>query len=183
MPRTRVKTDADVLDAALVVVRELGPAALTFAALSARVGLAPSTLVQRFGTKAGLLQAALLRAWDLLDEETAVADERSSIDVPGAVDLLVRLSGTHERRDFPDQLLVLREDLRDPVLRRRGTAWLATLERAIDRRMGSGTPGLGAVLVTHWQGALTVWGFTPEVALTAAVRDRLTALVERLRRS
>ena len=50
------------------MVRDAGPEALTFAAAAAESGLAASTLVQRFGSKAGLLRAALLRAWDLLDE-------------------------------------------------------------------------------------------------------------------
>ena len=46
----------------------------------------------------------------------------------GAVELLVGLSrydGAVE--DFAEGLLVLREDLRDPVLRSQGAAWEATL--------------------------------------------------------
>jgi AcrR family transcriptional regulator len=136
MPRRRVKADEELLDAAMDIVRRHGPASLTFAALSASVGLAPATLVQRFGTKADLLHATLSRAWDLLEAETSAADLAAAPDAGGAVDFLVRLSGTHEQRDYPDQLLVLREDLRDPVLRRRGQAWLATVTQALDRRLG-----------------------------------------------
>ena len=163
MPRKRTISDQDLLDAALVVVRASGPDALTFAALGARAGLAGSTIVQRFGTKAGLLRAALSRAWDLLDADTAAADRDVPASPAGVIELLVRLSGQYDPDDYADQLLILREDLRDPVLRARGEAWVATLIEAIERRLertpGGGT-GLGRLFVTHWQGTLTVWGFT-----------------------
>lgn len=178
MPRRRVKPDQDLLDAAMDIVREHGPTALTFAALSARVGLAPATLVQRFGTKADLLHAALARAWDLLEAETATADAAASLDASGAVDFLVQLSGTHEQRDYPDQLLVLREDLRDPVLRRRGQAWLASVTGALDRRL-DGAAGMGALLVAQWQGTLAVTAFSPETSLASAVRRNLDDLLSR----
>jgi AcrR family transcriptional regulator len=162
------------------VVREHGPTALTFAALSARVGLAPATLVQRFGTKAQLLHAALSRAWDLLEAETVAADVAAALDASGAVDLLVQLSGTHEQRDYPDQLLVPREDLRDPVLRRRGEAWLASVTEALDRRLGGDAAGLGPLLLAQWQGTLAVNAFRPETSLTSAVRGNLDDLLRRV---
>jgi AcrR family transcriptional regulator len=120
MPRKRTISDQDLLDAALVVVRAAGPEALTFAAAASASGLAASTLVQRFGTKAGLLRGALLRAWDLLDEQTAAAAAAAGPGPGGVVDMLVGLSGSYDAHDFADQLRVLREDLRDPVLRERG---------------------------------------------------------------
>lgn len=195
MPRKRTIPDQALLDAALAVVHESGPDALTFSALSARVGLAPSTIVQRFGTKAGLLRAALSQAWDRLDDETAIADRNAGPGAGGVVDMLLSLTGQYDAHDFADQLLVLREDLRDPVLRARGQAWLATLTAAIERRLepangrtdGSSHPGgrdgvdgLGELIVTHWQGTLTIWSFRRHVALTAAVRTALEHLLARL---
>ena len=88
MPRKRTISDQDLLDAALVVVRAVGPEALTFAAAASASGLAASTLVQRFGTKAGLLRAALLRAWDLLDD----------LDVVTALDVAEESGGEAARR-------------------------------------------------------------------------------------
>jgi AcrR family transcriptional regulator len=182
MPRKRTISDQDLLDAALVVVRAAGPEALTFAAAASASGLAASTLVQRFGTKAGLLRGALLRAWDLLDEQTAAAAAAAGPGPGGVVDMLVGLSGSYDAHDFADQLRVLREDLRDPVLRERGQRWLAMLGQEVQRRLEPAAPdGIGELVVAHWQGTLTIWGFTRATPLSEAVRSALTALLTRLR--
>ena len=55
MARPRLISDDTILDATRQVLAELGPAKLTLAAVGSRVGLAPSTLMQRFGSKRGLL--------------------------------------------------------------------------------------------------------------------------------
>jgi AcrR family transcriptional regulator len=184
MPRKRSVADEDLLDAALLVVREAGPDALSFGALAPRAGLAASTIVQRFGTKAALLRAALGRAWDLLDDDTARADATAGPGAAGVVDLLVQLSGQYdEHGDFPDGLRVLAEDLRDPVLRERGRAWIATLEVAIERRLAAtpgGAAGLGVLVVAQWQGILTVWAFRRDEPLRTAVRRSLEQLLDRL---
>lgn len=187
MPRKRTVTDEALLDAALLLVREDGPAALSFGALSSRVGLAGSTIVQRFKTKAGLLEAALGRAWDDLEAQTAAADAAAPDGPDGVVDLLVRLSGQYDPASYADQLLLLREDLRNPVLRDRGARWLATLNEAIERRLGAGDAevaggpaGLGPLVVAQWQGAVTVWGFTREAPIDEVVRTMLRALLRRL---
>lgn len=180
MPRQRTISDADLLDAALTVVRAAGPESLTFAAAASASGLAASTVVQRFGSKAGLLRAALLRAWDLLDEQTGEAGATAGPGPDGVVDLLVRLSGSYDAHDFADQLRVLREDLRDPVLRGRGQRWLARLAHEVQRRLEPAPAGLGELVVAHWQGTLTVWSFTRETTLVDAVRAALTDLLSRV---
>ncbi|HET6953149.1 MAG TPA: TetR family transcriptional regulator [Acidimicrobiales bacterium] len=184
MGRKRTIADEDLLDAALDVVRAGGPDALTFAAVAARAGLAASTIVQRFGTKAGLLRAALSRAWDHLDAATATAVADAAPGPGGVIDLLVALSGQYGvDDDFADQLLLLREDLRDPVLRARGEAWLAVLTGAVEQRLGDapgGAGGLGDLVVAQWQGTLTVWGFLRHSPLGGAVRAALEDLIARL---
>jgi AcrR family transcriptional regulator len=183
MPRKRTIPDEALLDAALDIVHRSGPAALSFATLAGQVGLASSTVVQRFGTKADLLQAALLRAWDHLDAATATAIARAPDGPAGVVDLLVALSGQYEAHEYADQLMVLREDLRDPVLRARGAAWIATLAAAVEQRLAAvpgGPDGLGELVVAHWQGTLTVWGFTRAGRVDRVVRRFLEALLDRL---
>ena len=181
MPRNRTIPDDVVLSAALDIVHADGPAALSFGTLAERVGLAGSTLVQRFGSRARLLQRALLQAWDRLDAETARADAAAGPGPAGVVDLLVDLSGEYTEDDFADQLLVLREDLRDPVLRARGEAWIDSLAGMINRRLAGRAddpPRLGRLVVAHWQGTLTVWSFTRPGPLPDTVRDALTELME-----
>jgi AcrR family transcriptional regulator len=183
VPRKRTIPDETLLDAALAIVHRSGPAALSFATLAAQVGLAGSTIVQRFGSKAALLRAALLHAWDGLDADTAVAIAEASPDAAGVVDMLVALTGQYEANDYADQLMVLREDLRDPVLRSRGEAWIVALVDAIEERLTGapgGADGLGELVVAHWQGTLTMWSFTRRGSLQAVVRRSLETLLMRV---
>ena len=183
MPRKRTISDEALLDAAMGIVHTSGPAALSFQTLAAEVGLASSTIVQRFGTKAGLLRATLLRAWDHLDADTAAAIARAGPGRAGVVDLLVAVGGQYDEDDYAEQLVVLREDLRDPVLRARGAAWIGTLAAAVEARLADapgGADGLGELIVAHWQGTLTVWGFTRPAPVDETARRFLDALLDRV---
>ena len=179
MPRPRTIPDEALLDGALAVMRRAGPEGATFAAVAAETGLSPATLVQRFGSKAALMQAALLRAWDLLDARTAAADAEAPPTAAGAVALLVALSGDYGDGDaYAEGLLVLREDLRDQALRRRGAAWGETLAMALGRRLADAEgprPDLGRLMAAQWQGAVLWWGFERGRPLRQAVAAELEA--------
>ncbi|OLM14549.1 Transcriptional regulator, TetR family [Pseudonocardia sp. Ae717_Ps2] len=177
MPRRKQVPDADVLDLALGVLHTGGAQALTFAALAQVSGLAPATLVQRFGGKAELLHRVLMHAWDQLERRTAELGEAAAPGPEGAVAFLVGLSAQYGGIDsYADALLVLREDLLDPESRRRGREWRETLGRILDTCL-EGPPGAGAVLATYWQGTLLWWSFDPALPVTEYVRRELTAFV------
>ena len=152
-----------------------GPQACTFAALAEASSLAPATLVQRFGTKAALLRRVLLHAWDRLERRTTELGSSAERTPAGAVAFLVALSEQYGGGidSYADALLVLREDLRDPQARRRGTAWRASLAGVLDACL-DGPPGLGDAVATYWQGTLTWWGFDPREPVTAHVERELT---------
>ncbi|WP_225771773.1 TetR/AcrR family transcriptional regulator [Inquilinus sp. Marseille-Q2685] len=179
MPRPRTIPDEALLDGALAVMRRAGPDGITFAAVAAETGLSGATLVQRFGSKAALVQAALLRAWDLLDARTEAADAAAPPGPAGAVEMLVALSGDYGAEDdYAEGLLVLREDLRDPALRRRGAAWGEALAAALGRRLADAAgprPDLGRLMAAQWQGALLWWGFERGRSLPQAVAAELEA--------
>ena len=89
----------------------------------------------------------------------------------------------YDTDDFADQLMVLREDLRDPVLRDRGKRSIAVLAGAVEERLRDtpgGSDGLGELLVAHWQGTCTVWSFTRSGPLPVFVRRSTEQLLERL---
>ncbi len=165
MPRHKTLSDPDVLDAALTLMHGKGPEGLTFASLAAATGLSGATLVQRFGNKAALRRAALIHAWDGLDRRTATLAAAVPRTPAGAIRLLTGLSrnyGGIER--YADGLLVLREDLKDPVLRARGAAWRDTLSATLDacfREVPTAPENVGILLLAQWQGALLWWGFDP----------------------
>src|SRR5919197_5114822 len=154
MPRPKTLSDREVLEIALKLIHERGPEALTFASLAEACGLSPATLVQRFETKARLKQSALLHAWGRLDEKTARLAETVAKNPDGAVELLVGLSRDYGGiESYAEGLLVLREDLRDPVLRARGAAWKAVLSAALDDCFSSAahvSQGIGLLIAAQW---------------------------------
>lgn len=176
MPRPKSMPEEAVLDAALRVMNRLGPAGLTFAALAAEAGLSPAALVQRHGSREGLVRAALLRAWDLLDAATAAADTAAGPGAEGAMAVLIALTG-EDHDPLGQGLLLLTEDMRDPVLRARGTAWGRALALALGRRLAgkdeAETELRGRLMASQWQGALLWWGFCRQGRLIDYVRGEL----------
>ena len=72
-PRTRTISDATILAATARMISCVGPTRLTLADVGAEVGLAPATLLQRFGSKRGLLIA--------LVEQGVASVDRCFVDV------------------------------------------------------------------------------------------------------
>src|SRR5258706_12924616 len=58
-PSPRTINDSAIFAATLEAAGESGPTKLTLAHVAKKVGMSPATLIQRFGTKRGLLLAAL----------------------------------------------------------------------------------------------------------------------------
>lgn len=184
MPRPKTRSDEHVLDAALALVYDGGIERLTFAALADRCGLSAATLVQRFGTKAALTRRALLQAWDQLDALTAELAGAVPKTADGAVELLIGLSKQYGGvKMYRSGLLVLHEDLRDPVLRQRGTAWEEVLTAALDECFASTSDAphrIGYALASHWQGAMTWWAFHASRPITEYLADSLNEVIAML---
>jgi AcrR family transcriptional regulator len=176
MPRSKTLPDKDVLQAALAIIHQRGPEALTFASLAQACGLSAATLVQRFKSKAALKQSALLHAWNGLDEKTAMLAARVPKTAEGAIQLLVGLSHYGPIEAYAEGLLVLREDLRDPALRARGAAWKIALSKALEDCLAdvpNAPPGIGLLMASQWQGSLLWWGFDPQGKIEAFVEQEL----------
>ena len=181
MPRLKILPDTDVLEIAHRLIHRHGPDALTFAMLSEACGLSAATLVQRFGSKAELVRAALLQAWDGLDAKTAALARSTPKTPQGAIAMLVAMSGSYGGIDaYAQGLLVLREDFRDPVLRARGAAWKTALAAALDDCFAGAAPDIGVLMAAQWQGLLTLWGFDPVDDVGRAVEDGLQRFVSAL---
>lgn len=184
MTRPKTQTDEQVLDASLALVRESGIGSLTFSALASRCGLSSATLVQRFTNKATLTQRTLLHAWDGLDALTRELASTAPHTPDGAVELLVGLSQQYGGIDsYGDGLLILREDVRDPILRRRGAAWESELTAALEARFSSvpdAPAGIGYALAAYWQGSLTWWAFRADRPLHEYLPDKLNEFISML---
>lgn len=180
MPRVKILSDDSVLDAALRVMFRKGPSDFTLADVAAAAGIAPATLVQRFGGKHGLIVRAVARDNQRFAQQLAEAPLDRSAEA--VIDLF--WSMTPEPADngqFADQLLWLRQDMRDPDLNALARERFRLLRAALAERMPpmAADPQTAARLVeAQWQGALNQWGVAPEGRLTDFVAESLAAWFE-----
>jgi AcrR family transcriptional regulator len=110
--------DSAILDAAARVMSRTGPAGLTLALIAAEVGLVPATLVQRFGSKRGLLLA--LSARTVADVNADAARVRARHHSPlAALDALVAGLWPAELtpQEYANHLAFLCADLADAEAR------------------------------------------------------------------
>ena len=139
MARHKSISDDDVLDRLMPAILAHGPDGLTLALAGSAAGLSAATLLQRFRSREGLIEAILLRAWDRLDMETAKAIASAAPGAEGALALLqALLPKEKEESHMTDGLLLLREDFRNAALRQRGEAWGKVLATALETHLSPG---------------------------------------------
>ena len=176
MPRRKTVSDEDVLDAAAKVMFANGPMGFTLADVAKAAGIAPATLVQRFGDKHGLVVAAMTRDNQLFEAQLATLPlGRGAREVIDVFRLLFPDVEAFTGK-FADQLLWLRQDMSDPDLNRLARERFAALRAALAARMPplSIAPSVAARLAeAQWQGALLQWGIAHEGRLADFVARSL----------
>ena len=130
MPRPRTASDAEILEGAIRAISRVGPGRLTLTEVGREVGLSPATLLQRFGSKRGLLLALAEHAATSIDECFDAA--RRAADSPlGA--LLVAATDMAKHVESPEalanHLAFLQIDLSDPAFH---TLALSGAQRTLD---------------------------------------------------
>jgi AcrR family transcriptional regulator len=177
MPRKKTISDEEVLDAAARVMFAKGPTGFTLADVAKTAGIAPATLVQRFGDKHGLVVAAMTRDNQLFEAQiAALPPDRGAEAVIEVFRLLFPDVGEFTG-SFADQLLWLRQDMSDPDLNRLARERFTALRAALAARMPSlpVTPDVAARLAeAQWQGALLQWGIAHEGRLSDFVARSLS---------
>jgi AcrR family transcriptional regulator len=166
MPRTRTISDDRVFLMIQKLLAQGGERAVSFASVAEASGLAPPTLVQRYGSRDGMVRAARLQAWARLEAATTAAILET--EKKGPQTLLKALTSA----DAADLVV----DSRDPDLAQRAAAWRASVEAALSLRLGTGQKAResAAILFAAWQGQL-LWARMgqPGLKLKDAVK-RLT---------
>jgi AcrR family transcriptional regulator len=177
MPRQKTVSDEEVLDAAARVMFAKGPTGFTLADVARAAGIAPATLVQRFGDKHGLVVAAMTRDNQLFEAQLAtLPTDRGAASVIDIFRLLFPDVGEFTG-GFADQLLWLRQDMSDPDLNRLARERFAALRVALAARMPplSVEPDVAARLAeAQWQGALLQWGIAHDGRLSDFVARSLS---------
>ncbi|MDT8854533.1 transcriptional regulator [Paracoccaceae bacterium Fryx2] len=155
MARPRTIPDTDVFAIVRQLLAEGGDKAVAFSAVAQASGLAAPSLVQRYGSREGMVRAALTAGWDAAD----AAAEEAALDTPpsakGALAFLKVLGAQTA------DLALLATEFRDPALRARASAWRAQVEAVLAQRLGGGARGreAAALLFAAWQGQV-LWQAT-----------------------
>ncbi len=117
MPPKKSINDALVLEKALLVISELGPETFTLADIGKAVGLSPSTLMQRFGSKQALLIKAAKHVPAKMKTEL---NNLKMKELPWDEELITLLcdlpEGFGTRQDIANSLGLLKLDMIDPEL-------------------------------------------------------------------
>lgn len=152
MPRSRTIPDAAIFAAIRHLMVQGGDKAVAFGSVARATGLAAPTLVQRYGSREGMVQAAMSDGWDALDRATEAARTAAPPGPKGAQTMLKSLSAELGAGD----LSLLAAGLRDAALRARAEAWRAGVESALATHLGGGAKAreAAALLFAAWQGQL-----------------------------
>lgn len=182
MARPRTTSDEEILAAAARAVGQVGAARLTLAAVAREAGLAPATLVQRFGSKRGLLLALAKygTGGGVSPFEAARAEGRSPLEaLHAALAALASRVETPER--MANNLSFLQLDLTDPEFRehaaadaRRTNQHIAELltDAVVAGELGTraDVPRLARAVQVAYNGALILWSLTGDTPLEQALR-------------
>ncbi|WBQ05763.1 TetR/AcrR family transcriptional regulator [Kribbella sp. CA-293567] len=183
MARPRLISDDTILDATRQVLAEFGPAKLTLVAVGVRVGLASPTLLQRFGSKRGLLLASAARSPQLVLLAVAAAEARYSSPLAALRDFALS-SVAYHREEFG----FAHWDLADEEFRAHALAHsaavidscarlLAAAQRAGELKPDVDVPALARLTLVCFTGALQVWAVNGWGARTDFLSAQLDSLL------
>jgi AcrR family transcriptional regulator len=188
-PRPRSATDAEIFAALTRVIGRLGPARMTLADVGAEAGLTAGALVQRFGSKRGLL-LALVRGTvgDVCEQMAATRGRHDSplealLDYAGAMGRYVRTP-----EELANHLAFFQMDLTDPefhepaleFFRAERTALQALLEEAVARGELSAAADparLAEAVQVAMNGARVVWAVVREGTLEERTREAVAGVL------
>ena len=151
MARPRTLADSEVFAAILQRIAAEGEKSIAFSAISRATGLAGASLVQRYGSLAKMVEAALAWGWDELDRMAAVAqDGAEATELSGAKGAQALLKTLSDLAETLPMAALMAASLRHAQLRPRAAAWKARVEAMIDRHLQE--RDAAAMVFAAWQG-------------------------------
>lgn len=190
MARPRTTSDEAILQATARAISLHGPNGLTLGAVAKEAGLAPATLVQRFGSKRGLMLALAERAPD--GTRAVFARARTAAHespTEALIDALVALAvGVSTPLEMANNLAFLQLDLTDPEFRAHAAAQASAFRQEtaalLDAAVFAGelrdvmdTARTARTLQVVFNGTLLLWAVDgegdPLALLRAEVEDAL----------
>lgn len=182
--RPRSVTDTQILAAAGRAIARHGPARLTLGHVAREVGLTPATLLQRFGSKRGLLLALSAQGLAGVDAafDRAGSEQKEPLATLRAA-LIGLVAGIDSRTNLANQIAFLALDLADPELHdlaaRHSRALQARVRELLEQAMAAGSlvavdgARLADAVVTTYNGALVTWALNGTGDLGSWLSNRL----------
>ena len=193
-PRPRETSDEQILAATSRVMQRRSPTQLTLADVAKEAGVVPATLIQRFGTKRGLLLAMCRTAPAAVPQEFAAARAKHTSPLKALVELYADCTSFAPTPEaVANGLAYLQIDLTDPDFHaitltqfraiRQETQKLLD-EAAAARELRKCDTAQLARLIQHLNGgAILSWAVYREGSVAAWVRRDLEALLAPYRSS
>lgn len=190
MPRPKTLSDRDVVRATARVLLRQGPARFTLSDVAEEAGLAPATLLQRFGSKRGLMLAFAEAAADEAGLPFETARQKSSSPLGALRGALASASkDLGSRQEIANGLAVLLDDLTDDGMRaaarRHAVATEAAIRGLLDDAVRKGeigqtdTGSLALSIQAAWNGAIIQWALRGSGGFEAFLHRVLAPLLPR----
>jgi AcrR family transcriptional regulator len=187
-PRPRETSDAEILAATARVMQRRSPTQLTLADVAKEAGVVPATLIQRFGTKRGLLLAACGAAPTAVPQQFAAARAKHASPLKALVELYADCTGFAPTPEaVANGLAYLQNDLTDPDFHAITLAQFRTIraetKKLLDEAVAArelrrcDTAKLARLIQQINDGAMLSWAVYREGSLTAWVRRDLEVLL------
>jgi len=172
-----------ILAGAARAIARIGPARLTLADVGHEVGLAPATLVQRFGSKRGLMLALVRHS--TLSAADGFADAATDAGDPlrTLVDAMAAKTEALTREALANHMAFLQLDLADPEFRQlageHAQAVRGQIRGLLDAAVAAGqmprqdTERLARSVQVAYNGALLTWALEPYGPVEERVRQEI----------
>ncbi len=187
-PRPRQTSDAEILAATARVMQRRSPTQLTLADVAQEAGVVPATLIQRFGTKRGLLLALCRTAPSAVPQPFAAARAKYSSPLKALIELYVECSAfAPTPQAMANGLAYLQIDLTDPDFHAITLAQFRALRQETQKLLDAAVAARDlrpcdtaelARLIQHLNGgAMLSWAVYRQGSVAAWVRRDLEALL------
>lgn len=187
-PRPRQTSDEEILAATARVMQRRSPTQLTLADVAKEAGVVPATLIQRFGTKRGLLLALCRSAPASVPQEFAAAHAKHESPLKALIELFSECSAFAPTPEaMANGLAYLQIDLTDPEFHAITLAQFRTirdetrklLDEAVTVRelRECDTAGLARLIQQLNGGAMLAWAVYRQGSVDSWVRREMEALL------
>jgi AcrR family transcriptional regulator len=188
-PRPRTTTDEALLEATARAVGRHGPARLTLAHVAAEAGLAPATLMQRFGSKRGLLLALARQGSASTEMQYGAIRARNPSPLEALFDVATCMAGMAPTpEELANHLAFLHIDLTDPEFHQlallQAQAARAEIRSLLDAAVKArelrpcDTAKLARAVQVTLGGGLIAWAIERTGTAAEWLRDDLKTLLE-----